>query len=442
METRQTEIDSLSGRIASRPLRIAICPPELRDFQLAMRGEPTNATYLIQGHIARYLSKRGHELTFIAQRDPGFNVCTKDWNTPNPAPLTWSASLPFELIRKLAWRMQQFLGIPYLNIFSNFKLYDACLRGLPGHDVVYERNGLYRNGIAMACRRLRIPYVLYVEADEILEHDYMAQPLTGLLRWSAARQFRYNLVTADRVICVSEQLKSHLVKVWKISSEKILVFPNGVDVEKFQPDPRLSMKVRASLGMTESPLILFVGNFYEWHDVGALLDAFHAVLAEHPQARLVLVGDGSTRKQMERRAVDLGVSHAVRFTGLIPHADVPRYMASADVAVVPYPRMDQENWLSPLKLFEYMASGRAIVASSVGQVAEIVEHERNGLLIPPGDAKAMADAIKRLIVDDGLRTRLGQQARQDAVQKHSWETYISRLEDVFYSLVHSQANVL
>jgi glycosyltransferase involved in cell wall biosynthesis len=129
----------------------------------------------------------------------------------------------------------------------------------------------------------------------------------------------------------------------------------------------------------------------------------------------------------------LGLSHALRFIGLIPHADVPRYMAAADVAIVPYPKMDRENWLSPLKLFEYMASGKAIVASSVGQVAEIIQHEKNGLLVPPGNAGIMADAIKRLISDGELQMQLGQQARHDVIQKHSWETYITHLEGVFNS---------
>jgi len=430
--------DKIMNVVSSKKkYKIAFCPPELHPLQLAMRGSPTNATYLLQGHIASRLLAQGHELTFITQRDLGNNICTKNLNDPELAPLTWSDSMPFDVLRKLTWRIQQLLGVPYLNIFTNLRLYDASLRCLPGHDVVYERNGLYRNGVAMACKRLRIPYILFVEADEILEHDYMAQSLTGLLRWNAKRQFRYNLRAADRIICVSEQLKSHLLKKWQIPAEKILVFSNGVDVEQFQPNPEANKSVRASLGIVEEPLILFVGNFYEWHDVGVLLDSLPIVLAKHPQLRLVLVGDGSTRRDMEKRAADLGVSHAVRFTGLIPHADVPRYMASADVAVVPYPKMDQENWLSPLKLFEYMASGRAIVASSVGQVADILQQEKNGLLIPPGDVTAMATAIKRLIADEDLRMRLGWQAREDAVRKHSWKQYISRLEDVFDDVTHS-----
>jgi starch synthase len=412
-------------------LRIAFCPPELYPLQLAMRGDPTNATYLLQSHIAKRLLSRGHELTYIAQSDLGNNICTNDLEKPVLAKLTWSNSAPFELFRKLSWRIQQLMGVPYLNIFTNFRLYDACLQCLPGHDVVYERNGLYRNGVAMACKQLKIPYVLFVEADEILEHDYMLQPIKGLLRINAKRQFRYNLETANCIICVSKQLKSHLVNNWRIPAQKIFVFPNGVDAEQFCPDLGARRQVRESLGINNNPLILFVGNFYEWHDVGTLLDSFPRILTDYPDAHLVLVGDGSLRKTMEQRSIDLGVSHAVHFTGLIPHADVPRYMATADIAVVPYPKMDQENWLSPLKLFEYMAAGRAIIASTVGQVVDIIRHEKNGLLVPPSDASKMAEAIIRLLEDKDLRARLGQQARYDAVQDHSWEKYISRLETVF-----------
>lgn len=423
-----------------RKLRIAFCPPEFYPLQKAMQGEPTNATYLLQSHIAKRLLSRGHELTFIAQRDLGENVCTKDLENPEPASLTWSNSLPFKLFQKLVWRVQQLFGIPYLNIFTNLRLYDACLQCLPGHNVVYERNGLFRNGIAMACKQLKMPYVLFVEADEILEHDYMEKPITGLLRKSAKRQFRYNLETANCIICVSEQLKSHLVRKWQIPAQKILVFSNCVDIEQFRPDSDISGQVRKSLGINNDPLILFVGNFYEWHDVSTLLDAFSRVINKYPDARLVLVGDGTLRETMEQRAIELNVSHAVQFTGRIPHADVPGYMASADIAIVPYPKMDQKNWLSPLKLFEYMASAKPIVASAVGQVVDIIQNEENGLLVPPDDVSQMGDAIMRLIADKDLRIQLGQQARKDAIQHHSWEEYLLRLEKVFTDVIRYSNN--
>jgi glycosyltransferase involved in cell wall biosynthesis len=397
-----------------------------------MRGDPADAAYLLLKHVAAGLASRGHQLTYLAQLDLGNDVCTQDLRDATLAPHTWTASPWFELVAKGTWRVQKTLGVPYLNVFSNYRLYDACLQCLPGHDVVYERNGLYRGGVARACTRLSLPYVLFVDADEILEHDYMGAPITGMLRRRAECVFRNNLRAADFIVCVSEAAKTHLASAWQAPAGKIVVFPNGVDVRRFSPSASDRSARRAGLGVNGEPVVLFVGSFYEWHDVSTLLDAFARVLTAHPAARLVLVGDGTTRQSMERRAGDLGVSHAVRFTGLVPHQDVPGLVAAADIAVVPYPPMQQALWLSPLKLFEYMASGRAVVASAVGQILQVVEHGSNGLLVPPGDAPAMAAAIGRLIGDVELRDRLGRRARQDAVERHSWERYVARLEDVFH----------
>lgn len=266
----------------------------------------------------------------------------------------------------------------------------------------------------------------------------MGKPITGLLRWRAGEAIRYNLNAADCIICVSEPLKIHLTTNWGVPAEKIVVFPNVADVERFRPDPEVRAKVRASLGVDTNPLIIFVGNFYQWHDVATLLYAFAQALVAHPDARLVLVGDGAQRQVMWQRAADLGLSHAVQFTGLVAHAEVPRFMAAADIAVVPYPPMKQELWLSPLKLFEYMASGTAVIASRTGQIVDVVQDGRNGLLVPPGDASAMGIALQRLIDDSALRARLGRQAREDAVRKHSWENYISHLERLFAAVIADQ----
>ena len=97
---------------SQKKLQIAFCPPELQPLQLAMRGEPTNATYLLQSHIAKRLLSRGHELTFIAQRGLGVNVCTNELENPDTSTRTWSNSVSFKLLQKLVWRVQQLFGIP------------------------------------------------------------------------------------------------------------------------------------------------------------------------------------------------------------------------------------------------------------------------------------------------------------------------------------------
>jgi glycosyltransferase involved in cell wall biosynthesis len=240
------------------------------------------------------------------------------------------------------------------------------------------------------------------------------------------------------VVCVSEESKQRLVATWRTPPDKIVVCPNGVDVDRFRPGETERARGRAQLGLGSGPLVLFVGNFYAWHDVGTLLEAFARVLSRRPDARLVLVGDGATRSTMEARAQALGIAHAVRFTGLVSHGEVPPLLAAADVAVAPYPEPAQPLWLSPLKLFEYMAAGTAIVASATGQLVRVVEDGRNGLLVLPGDVSAMAAAIDKLIANRKLRIRLGRQARRDAEAKHSWPQYVARLEHVLRAVTARQ----
>jgi glycosyltransferase involved in cell wall biosynthesis len=415
--------------------RIALCPPEFQPFQDACNGFPADATYLLQKHIASGLINQGHRLTYLAQRELGITVCTTDVQQTTVASQTWSRRRWLTLLHTILWRLQQRLGIPYLNLFSNLQLLDACMQCLPGHDLVYERNALYRNGIAKACKRLRLPYVLFVEADEVMEYDFREEPITGLLRWRAKNMIAYNLKAADCIVCVSEPLKEHLHIEWRIPQKKIVVFPNGVDVQQFRPDAEKRTAVRASLDISDRPMLLFVGNFYEWHDVKTLLDAVSEVLVSHPNAYLVLAGDGHQRQAMEHHAARLGIMDNIRFLGRVPHADVPGLINAADIAIVPVPATIKNMWLSPLKLFEYMAAGAAIISSRIGHLSEVIRDGENGLLVAPGDPGALASAAGKLLGNEQLRLSLGAQARTDALRKHSWDSYFRRLERVFHAVI-------
>ena len=208
----------------------------------------------------------------------------------------------------------------------------------------------------------------------------------------------------------------------------------------FRPDAEAGVALRASLGLGESPTVIFIGAFYIWHDVSTLLKAFVRVRQSHPTARLLLVGDGEHRPSAARLAAALGIGDAVRFTGSVAHADVPKVLAAADIAVAPYPQMRQDMWFSPLKVFEFMASGKALVASSVGQIVDLIQHGRNGLLVPPGDAESLASALDTLIENTSLRLQLGKQAREDAVRKHSWEHYLDHLESILCKAVDERSS--
>lgn len=419
-------------------MHLAVHFPDAEWLDQIIYGKDTDAAFIQQKYITSVLAK-SHELTFLAPLNLHQIVQQTHQTERRLVTQTWSASPWFGLTHRVVWQLQKFIGIPYLNIFSNLSRYDALLRVLPKSEVIYERNSLYNVSVAMACKRLGLPYVIFFDADQIVEHDFMGQPIEGILRWRAQRILRYNLGVARGIICVSEPAKCHLIDKWGVREEKLVVFPNGVDVNLFTPSILKRSTARSLLGVKDENLvILFVGNFYKWHDIKSLIISFSSVHNKHPLARLVLVGSGSQLEAMKKLVVDMNLVEVVHFTGLIPHQEVPGLIAAADIAVAPVPEMDRDLWLSPMKLFEYLATGVAIIASGVGQMAEVIENNVNGLLVTPGSITELTRAINALIENPHLRSELGHQARETAIQKYSWEKYISRLEGVFQAVYHNQ----
>jgi len=415
--------------------RIAYCLPVFRP------SDTTDTSILLQNLIMEKLKARGYALTLVAPKDMEDVICTVDLTDPKLVERTWSKTGWFNLASRATWHLQRWLGIPYLNVFANLRLYDAGLQCLPGHDIIQERIGLYKMGIAMACKHLNLPYILFFDSDEILEHDLFGTPIKGLLLRRASQAIRYNLANAARILCVSTLAKTHLVNSWQIPNEKIEVFPNAVDVQRFCPDPGSRAEIKARLGIGEAPMLLFVGSFFPYQDIRTLLDGFARVVMDYPQARLVLVGEGEQYKEMVQYAGGLGLNGSVIFTGFLRHTDIPSMMSAADIAIASYIRIKAEKFLgSSMKLVEYMSSGTAVIASDNGQISEVIQDGFNGILVPASDVNALENAMKRLIGDSQFRQTLGQQARKDAMQRFSWDTYISRLESIYASVIEEHSH--
>jgi glycosyltransferase involved in cell wall biosynthesis len=429
----ESRTDSCEPHIT--PLRIAFCVPDLSYLPQATGAELNEAAAIQQAYIAAGLHARGHSLRYVAPANFSDIFYCDELQPPVKAKRTWTAGSLFSLSSKVTWKLQKSVGIPYFNVFSNLQYRDGCLHCLNGCHVVHERNSIYNTGVAMACRRLKLPYVLFFDADQLAEHDYMGQPISGLLRLRATQMLQYNLKAADAIICVTRPARDRLLRKWHVPSEKITIMPNAADIHSFRPCPQVRQAARAELGLTDEPVIVFVGSFYNWHDTGTLIEAFACLLLDHPDARLLLVGDGEQRPALIERVAQLNIGHAVRFLGLVAHADVPHVLDAADIAVALYPPMEHELWLSPMKLFEYMAAGKAIIASAVGQVGEVIQEWRNGLLAAPGNVDQVAAALKLLVENPKLRADLGRQARCDAERLHSWDSYVRRLERIYAAAI-------
>jgi glycosyltransferase involved in cell wall biosynthesis len=291
--------------------------------------------------------------------------------------------------------------------------------------VIYQRHTAFNLTGALVARLLNIPLVLEFNSSEVWKGRHWG----GLrLFGPAALVERINLRAADLVVVVSRALRDQLVEQRLVEPERVLVNPNAVDTAQFRPDLDGS-RLRARLGLRSSVVVGFSGTFGVWHGIPTLAAALPRVLAARPQVRWVLIGDGPLRGLVDEVVRERGLHERVRLTGLVPFAHMPEHLAACDVLVSPHGRQadGREFFGSPTKLYEYMATGRPIVASAVGQIAEALRHGETALLVPPEDPDALVGAILRLVDDACLRSRLGSAARRVAEERHTWRGNAERL---------------
>jgi glycosyltransferase involved in cell wall biosynthesis len=287
-------------------------------------------------------------------------------------------------------------------------------------EAIYQRHTAFNVVGAVLSRLLRVPLVLEFNSSEVWKGRHWG----GLhLPRIAALVEEINLRAADRIVVVSRPLRDSLVAEG-VPSDKVLVNPNGVDVARFEPKQG-GDGLRTRLGLSGGVVVCFSGTFGVWHGIPTLASAIPRVLALRPGARWLLVGDGPLRQLVE----PLVAPGRVVLTGLVPHSAMPERLAAADILVSPHGKQADggEFFGSPTKLFEYMAAGRPIVASAVGQIAEVLADGETALLVPPDDPEALARAIVRLIDDAALRQRLAVAARHAAEERHTWRHNAERL---------------
>jgi glycosyltransferase involved in cell wall biosynthesis len=271
-------------------------------------------------------------------------------------------------------------------------------------DLLYERYNLFYLSGAWLARRRNLPFLVEVNAPLAEERARF-----GNLRLRRQAKWTENFVwrRADRVLPVTEVLAGHVV-AGGVPRSHITVIPNGIDAQDY-PE---SLAFRVS-GADAPELVLgFVGFVRDWHGLDSVVRAI-AAWQGGPRLVLQVVGEGPARPGLEQLAAELGIADRVRFTGLAARHEVPRLTAGFDIALQPA----AVAYASPLKVAEYMAAGRAIVAPDQPNLREVLEDERTALLFTPGDHAAMWDAILRLVTEPELRLRLGRAARAEVTAR-------------------------
>lgn len=319
------------------------------------------------------------------------------------------------------------------DIYNNFRFSDRALPEISNQqpDLIYQRYARFSWAGVEAAARMGIPLFLEYNGSEVWVGRYWdrVDKLDLLARFE-----RLNLKAAARILVVSEVERENLLRAG-VNNEKLVLNPNGVDVDRFKPGVS-GERVRNELGISADEIVVgFVGTFGPWHGVEVLAQAI-TQMPQHPVMRFVLVGSGALRSRVEDILRERQMMQHVIFTGAISHDRVPLVLDACDILVSPHvPLKDGSAFFgSPTKLFEYMAMGKAIVASRLGQIGEVLAHEETALLVEPGNAGELVRAIQRLSHSRELREQLGAAARREAVAKHTWKQNAQRVLDEYSSV--------
>ncbi len=267
-------------------------------------------------------------------------------------------------------------------------------------DCLYERYNLYSPAGVWLKRRYKLPMLLEINAPIFQERSkFNGIAIPWLARWSE----RYTWTGADIVLPVTQVLADY-AQAAGVDESRITVIPNGIDPEKFER-VQDNIEAKKHLGLEGQQILGFTGFVREWHGLERVVD----LLKDHQgeQVRhLLVVGDGPARRDIEKRAAQLNVSNKVTFTGIVPRDEVANYVAAFDVALQP----DVVPYASPLKLFEYMALGKAIVAPDTQNIREVLENNVNAILFDPDRPDAMLEAVVSVCKDETLRHRIANAA--------------------------------
>jgi glycosyltransferase involved in cell wall biosynthesis len=214
-----------------------------------------------------------------------------------------------------------------------------------------------------------------------------------------------------------------------VAPARVVTIPNGVEVARYQSSEEVRSETRASLGVLPGErLVGTVGSLIPLRNHALLLSAAPEVISSFPGTRFVLVGEGPERPALQTLAKRLGISDQVIFTG--HRSDIPAMLAAMDVFAL---SCDTEGF--GLAALEAMAAGLPVVATQVGALPELVEAGETGLLVPRGDARALANALLTLLRDHGLATRLGAAGRVRAERDFSAARTAEQISDVYLELV-------
>lgn len=390
---------------------------------------PGDGTAPFVKSICEHLAKQGHEVEVVAPYDPAVKETKHERAHVQRFRYIWPEKLHImgharSLDSDVRLRPLSYLLLPFFLLGAFIAL--MRVTGKQKSQVIHAHwvipNGLVAVWVASL---RRIPLIISLHGSDI----YVAQknPIFGAAaRWIFQR--------AAGVTACSQELRLGAIRLGAPEGTRLL--PWGADPDLFRPGLRPAD--HPSPDSEDQPEIQLValGRLVHKKGFGTLLAALPDAIQRHPGIRLTVGGDGPLKAELMRQAESLGISEYVTFAGQIPWDQVPELLAKCDIFVLPsvHDAFGNVDGL-PTVLPEAMACGRAVIASDIGGVSLIIHHGHNGLLVPPGDEKILADTLSLLAADANLRNNLGISARQAIEQKFNWDEVAKQFTRIFENAI-------
>jgi glycosyltransferase involved in cell wall biosynthesis len=303
-------------------------------------------------------------------------------------------------------------------------------------DIIYRRHGALNTEYVLA-KLCKIP--LIKEVNGIVADEVKSTAADRFYIWVIEHAERFTLPKADKLIVVTAKLKKVLQEDFGVSADKITVISNGANTDLFKPMD--TTKARAEVGLDNTKnYICFVGKFFPWQGIEYLIQSLPIILEYCPNTMCLVVGDGLVKEKIVDLAMQLEISKSVIFTGMIPYYKVPFFINSSDVCLGSFAKdaRNQRIGASSLKIYEYMACARPVIATKMGGL-EMLEDNSAGILVEPANPQAIAAAAIRLLQNRELRKQMGENGRRYVLENQSWASVAKKVSDICQSVIYGKS---
>ena len=312
-------------------------------------------------------------------------------------------------IPKIIWRtLKEFQQIRF-DKYAAKELQTKIVSFQP--DLVYERSAWMSNGSVEVLSNFNIKHVVEINAP-FEEEIKSFEKAHSFLASTGKKKLKHLLQAANLVLPITSSLQAYLIKRYDLNSNKCLVIPNAIEYSEIQINESHVEAINKQFNLSEVTVLGFVGSIFPYHGVDRLIRGVAKL--NYTDISILIVGDGYLIPSLKKLAEELGISERVHFTGSVPKEDIYNYISAMDILTLP----NTEWYCSPVKLFEYGAFGKTILAVDEAGVSDVMSTDE-GLLFENSDS-AFQDALLRAITDvDALEIK-AQNFKQKVLEKHTW----------------------